>query len=192
MSISIAELADKVTFSFEEYCNYLKEQGPTSEERFQGLENPRDAVRKIKQETSRFAEQLTLEWDPVIGKDTRFAYLSCISVDRAYEAGRLIDKVGSDFLVAWYKNRIVGYAIVHDGEITLLEVSSEYRRNGSEGLCREVNIEGETFSVGVGHALVAECVSRYGKIRANTNSESGYICGSLGFDAVDEWTYAWN
>lgn len=187
MNLSIEELASKVTFPLDKYLAYLESLGPTSEQRFKSLQNPEKAVRTIEEATREFSKRLILSSNPSLDVLPRRGRFGLDSYIEAYCDG----SSRGEFLTAWNDDVLIGFALVVDGSINAMEVSRKYRRGGDAGMQHKVDIEGGTYSVGVGHALVATCMDQFDELTADTNSNSSYLCKSLGFEEVGDRFYRW-
>lgn len=175
---------------FRPLSEILKEPGPqSSEDRLEALPNGSwtpalfvDAARAFLAESS-FTASVHRKGDllPALGSDVILKY--------AGEYAAYVEEIGDrdDLVVAVVTegDRVIGFASAEVGreeaEIKLVAVDEFSRRE--RGVQRVLEVAGETFSVGVGHAVVDLLMTALPShlVTDATSDQSRYIFKSLGF-----------
>lgn len=190
--IATAPLPEPMTFSMESIRRALDAEEQCSERRFEKLASVA-AVRTINSAITQLLRRRKLtvkvtekaDEVPFLVPDTRFKY-------SRYQYGTLEEqcdrmKKGEKTAVAWVEEDkiVIGYGIAllrnKETQIDIIDVDLDSRRK--HGLSDLITIEGEEFTVGVGHVivrtLIRHCSAPF-RTDATTHS-SRYIFKSLGF-----------
>jgi hypothetical protein len=174
-----------------EFLQGLFDKVPPSLYRFEDLKDHESATNSILRETEKFSAShgLTVmnltpnENLPELPTSSGFKY------DDQVPAFYCALLRGEDVKIVLVKasENVIAFGLVEspkDGEveIEIIDVATEWRR--SAGRKTLLELEGQTFEVGVAHVLVTHLVrsANSGKIKTNaSNKESRYVFKSVGF-----------
>ncbi len=181
---SIADLAKA--------CRHLP---PSSEERFEKINNKTHAVRLVQSEVEKFANESGIVVEslvegtstPPLNPESHFKYSGTWGGSYQGFCERIEMGEPVSVLTIVETATVIGYALVeHNGdetEIKIIDVERVSQR--SNGFHSSFSVEGKEFSVGAAHVLVASIITQFGERRLHTDAThptSRYVFKSLGFD----------
>ena len=180
----------------EESLEIMIEQGQqASEQRFGKLKDTATAIQSIRSRTQELASNKAIVVNiayqpsqiPKTNRDAGFKYALLGECRSRMQSGE-------DIAVALVceNELVIGYGIAKRTsdatfDIEIIDVETASRR--SNGLEAELKIEGQKFTVGIGHVIVLKLLeSLQGKLKTDaTHDSSRYIFKSLGFVSVSKY-----